>query len=109
MSAPPKMDDIREFARRLAEEFHPEKIILFGSWARGDQRAHSDVDMMVILPFDGSSVQKGAEMRLRVPASFALDLLPVTPSDFKGRVQGGYLLFLEVENEGVVLHEAGVA
>jgi predicted nucleotidyltransferase len=103
------MEDIREYARRLAEEFHPVRIILFGSWARGQQGAESDVDVMVILPFDGSSARKGAEMRLRVSAPFPLDLLPVTPTDFKTRVQSGYLLFLEVANEGVILHEAGVA
>ena len=39
---------IREAARRLAEKFNPDRIILFGSHARGTADDHSDVDFMVL-------------------------------------------------------------
>ena len=38
---------IRRFARRVAEQFRPEKIILFGSHAYGQPNADSDVDIVV--------------------------------------------------------------
>jgi predicted nucleotidyltransferase len=37
-----------EVARLIVENFHPEKIILFGSQARGTADNHSDVDLLVI-------------------------------------------------------------
>jgi predicted nucleotidyltransferase len=39
-----------EVTRRLAEAAHPDKIILFGSYARGDFDKDSDLDLLVILP-----------------------------------------------------------
>ena len=44
------MSEIRRFARQVAERFHPEKIILFGSHAYGTPHADSDVDILVIMP-----------------------------------------------------------
>jgi uncharacterized protein len=35
---------IQEMVRRIVSEFHPEKVYLFGSRARGDERPDSDVD-----------------------------------------------------------------
>src|SRR5262249_36248155 len=44
------MSAIRRFARQIAERFHPEKIILFGSYAYGTPHAESDVDLLVVMP-----------------------------------------------------------
>ncbi len=40
---------IRRFARRIAERFQPDKIILFGSYAYGEPHNESDVDLLVIM------------------------------------------------------------
>jgi len=42
--------DIQAAADRIAAALHPKKIILFGSYARGDANEHSDLDLMVIEP-----------------------------------------------------------
>ena len=41
---------VQEMVRRLAEAVQPERIILFGSHARGDAGLDSDVDLLVIAP-----------------------------------------------------------
>jgi len=41
---------IREIAQRIGREFRPRGIILFGSYARGEQTADSDIDLLVIFP-----------------------------------------------------------
>lgn len=41
---------IQAAANRIAEALNPEKIILFGSYARGTATEHSDLDLMVIVP-----------------------------------------------------------
>ena len=43
---------LEEMTRRLAAEFQPEAVILFGSHAWGQPSADSDVDLLVILPGD---------------------------------------------------------
>ena len=47
---------IREFGRRLAREFKPRRIVLFGSYAYGNPRPDSDVDLLVVMPLDGNPV-----------------------------------------------------
>lgn len=42
------LDALPEIIRRLVEAAQPEKIILFGSWAKGTNRSDSDVDLLVI-------------------------------------------------------------
>ena len=44
--------DVNEMVRRIAERCHPQKIILFGSRARGDARGDSDFDLLIIAPSD---------------------------------------------------------
>jgi len=41
---------LKEITQRLAAEFQPEQIILFGSHAWGTPTEDSDIDLMVIVP-----------------------------------------------------------
>jgi predicted nucleotidyltransferase len=41
---------IRRYARAIAEEFRPDKIVLFGSYAYGTPHENSDVDLLVVMP-----------------------------------------------------------
>jgi predicted nucleotidyltransferase len=50
---------ISSFARQVAQQFKPQKIILFGSYAYGRPTEDSDVDMLVIMPFEVKGAQKG--------------------------------------------------
>ncbi len=59
---------IRRYARRVAEHFQPEKIILFGSYAYGTPHADSDVDILVIMPARMSST-RASRFGARCPPS----------------------------------------
>ena len=54
-----------DFARQIAERFHPDKIILFGSYAYGQPHAESDVDLLVIMP-TRNAIDQGHLHRPRV-------------------------------------------
>src|SRR5271157_3758897 len=45
-------ETLRLATDRLVEQFRPQRVILFGSQARGTADARSDVDLLVICPFD---------------------------------------------------------
>ena len=66
---------IAELSERIVREFHPEKIILFGSYAYGQPGPDSDVDLLVVLPFEGKGFRKSLEILNRVAPDFAVDLL----------------------------------
>ena len=60
----PAQRQIQEIVNRIVERFHPEQIILFGSQARGDAGPDSDVDLLVVMPVEGSKREKQLEIRM---------------------------------------------
>lgn len=75
-------DKIREMARRIAERFDPEKIILFGSHARGDAGPDSDVDLLVVMSDPGSEKDRTIGMRMVVRGlGLPKDICVVTADD----------------------------
>ena len=63
------MSAIKRFARQIAERFHPEKIVLFGSYAYGKPHEESDVDLLVIMPTRKPSSASAARRRLPLVSS----------------------------------------
>ena len=98
-------EKIQEMVRRIVERFKPEKIILFGSHARGTATADSDVDLLVVMPVRGSRLEKTIEIRvavhdIRVPK----DIVVTTPEDFAWRKDIVGTLERPVMREGKVLY-----
>lgn len=100
------MKSIREYSAGVAREFRPERIILFGSHADGSSNRDSDVDLMVIMQFEGKASDKSAEIRSRVAAPFPLDLLVRTPEKIRSRLAGGDCFIADILERGKVLYEA---
>ena len=93
---------IWRYVRRIVEEFQPEKVILFGSYARGDQREGSDVDLLVVMPAR-NVVSQAIRIRLAVRAPFAMDLIVRTPEQLQQRIADGNWFLREITETGVVL------
>ena len=102
----PMQDIIREMVERIVAGFQPDKIILFGSHARGDACTDSDVDLLVVMPIEGSKRRKATEIDMALAdRSIPLDLLVVTPDDFeRGRSEIGSIL-RPAALEGRVLYD----
>jgi predicted nucleotidyltransferase len=101
------MRQIEEFGRSIAREFSPECVVLFGSYARGKPVEDSDVDILVVLPFEGKSVRKSVEMRMRLRPSFPVDIIVRRPESIRKRLAMGDDFIREIMEEGKVLFEAG--
>ncbi len=100
------MDRIEEFGRRIGREFGAERVIVFGSYARGAVTDDSDVDLLVIIPFEGRSVDKSVEIRMKLRPQFPVDLLVRTPEKVRERIEMGDGFMREILEEGRVLYEA---
>ena len=99
------MREIENLARQIADEFHPERIILFGSYASGKPSSDSDVDLLVILPFSGKPFWKALEIMNRIDAPFPLDLLARRPDDTARRYVQGDPLIRDALDHGRILYE----
>jgi predicted nucleotidyltransferase len=105
-----KRAQIRAFSQAVAREFHPQKIVLFGSYAYGRPTEGSDVDLLVIMP---RTRDRGERMSVRIrqaiPRDFSLDLLVRTPSEVARRLRWGDPFMRELLESGKVLYEANDA
>ena len=99
------MDTIEEFGRLVGREFGAERVILFGSYAKGTVTDDSDVDLLVIGPFEGRSVDKSVEIRMKLRPGFPMDLLVRTPEKVRQRIDMGDGFIREILEEGKVLYE----
>lgn len=99
------INEIQELTRRIAEEFHPDKIILFGSHAYGVPKENSDIDLLVIMPFEGHPFDKSMEILDKLDLDFSVDVIVRDPSDAAKRYNEHDPLVRDAFDRGRVLHE----
>lgn len=96
---------IQDFVDRIVDKFHPERVILFGSYAYGKPRPDSDVDLLVILPFEGTTYRKSFEILRGAEPGFPVDVLARRPDDTERRYAQGDPLIREALDRGKVLYQ----
>ena len=97
---------IRKFARQVAKQFNPHKIILFGSYAYGKPTEDSDVDILVIMSFKGRNPEKATEIWMATKPEFPIDIMVRKPAEIKARLKMGDCFFREITEKGIALYEA---
>ena len=82
-----RSEAIAEITRRLADVCAPIRIYLFGSVARGDDSADSDLDFLVVVPDDAPDeiFRSGKAVRALWGIPYGADVIPWRQSDFEGR------------------------
>jgi len=96
------MSAIRRFARRIAEQFDPEKIVLFGSFAYGTPHQDSDVDLLVVMPaYD--EINQAIRIKSAFDLVFPMDLIVRTPERLRRRLAEGDSFLQEITRRGIVL------
>ncbi|HEV7667846.1 MAG TPA: nucleotidyltransferase domain-containing protein [Thermoanaerobaculia bacterium] len=97
--------EIQQMVRRIVSGFHPERIILFGSHARGEAGADSDVDLLVVMPFLGSKLEKQIEIRLALRGiSVPKDIVVTSPEEFRWRQEIPGTIERPAAREGKILY-----
>ena len=98
------MSAIRRYVRQVAARFQPDKVILFGSYARGDPSPDSDVDLLVVMPAR-NELDQAVRIDEAFDRGFALDLIVRTPRNLERRVRWGDWFLREIIASGKVLYE----
>jgi predicted nucleotidyltransferase len=91
---------------QIVRWFHPERIILFGSYAYGNPSPDSDVDLLVVMQYEGSSREQAAKIRSLIDTPVALDLLVRTPEQISERLAMGDFFLSDITTQGKVIYEA---
>lgn len=85
--------------------YGPEKVILFGSMARGDTDEYSDIDLIVVKKTSKRFVQRMLEAGSFVPRGLSVDILVYTPEEFQAMIDEGNPFIERALEEGKVLYE----
>lgn len=99
--------DIQKIVRQIVDCFHPQQVILFGSYAYGQPTEDSDVDLLVLVDTQEPPIHVAAQISAAVDHPFPLDIVVRTPADFTAAVQRKGIFAMEVATKGVSLYEAG--
>lgn len=100
------LTEIKQLGAQIAKEFQPEKIILFGSHAYGTPHEGSDIDLLVIMPYEGGHAQQAIKILNTIGGFAPLDLLVRTPDEVAKRIELGDFFMREITEQGKVLYEA---
>lgn len=96
---------VERITAKIAEAVHPDKIILFGSRAKGNATPESDVDLVVI--YSGPKTTREIEVeiqRLFMPRDFSMDVFVMRPQELETRKKFVNTLAREVSERGVVCY-----
>lgn len=99
------LDTIRQYAAQIAERFHPSRIVLFGSQAWGTPHKDSDVDLLVVMPFEGKGMRQSVKICTEFYPPFPLDLIVRKPEEVDTRVERRDFFLQEIMNKGIVLYD----
>lgn len=97
---------LRKISERLKKEYHAEKVILYGSYARGEGTEDSDVDLLIVAPTNERMIDRMVAV-LHVIDNLSLDLevwpIVLTPQEFKQKMAIDDAFIETIIEEGVSL------
>jgi len=99
-------DQLPEITRRIVQTSNPEKIILFGSYARGNAGADSDLDLLIIVPDIPHLRQESLRVRRALRGLLApVDIVVATSEQINRLGNTAGLIYQSAISEGKVLYE----
>jgi len=99
---------LTEIVRRLTQVFHPERIYLFGSMARGEAGPHSDYDLLMVVKESSEPRYRRDQgaFRVLIGVGASKDIMVLTRKEFDEQRKAPSSLPATVEREGILLYGA---
>lgn len=96
---------IKKLKERIVKEYRPEKIILFGSLAKGDYHELSDIDMIVIKKTKKRFLERIGDVLSLNDTNMCLECFAYTPEEFAEMIEEENPFIEEALKSGIVLYE----
>ena len=97
---------IQSVVDQIVAGFHPQRIILFGSYAYGTPKPESDVDLLVVMETSLSETAQAVQIYRQLQYRFGLDLILFTPQHLTQRLAWGDSFLKEITTQGKVVYES---
>jgi uncharacterized protein len=102
----PSNDIIRDIVRRIFDTAQPEKVILFGSQARGNARSNSDFDVLVIKPSDEPRYRRSISLYVALAdLPVEVEVMVYTPEEVNEWSQVRQAFVTTAVREGMTIYE----
>ncbi|WP_448592433.1 nucleotidyltransferase domain-containing protein [Thermoflexus hugenholtzii] len=99
------LEQIYEVVRQIVDQFNPQSVILFGSYAYGEPGPESDVDLLVVMDTPLKEIDQAVEICRHIRCDFPIDLIVYKPDNFLKRIHMGDFMLIEISKKGKVLYE----
>ncbi|RME50193.1 MAG: nucleotidyltransferase domain-containing protein [Caldilineae bacterium] len=100
------LSDIKRVAKEIGIAANAEQVILFGSHARGEAHAESDVDLLIIADSHEPRFKRARKLyKLFSPYPFGMDLLVYTPEEVEAGKQIPLSFVSSILHEGMVVYD----
>ena len=100
-----RYDLVEETIDLIVSEFHPERIIIFGSVARGSATDTSDLDILVVMDSDLKPTRRAREIYSATSdIDLAMDIIVLTPDEFRDNRDNPYSFLSEIVRTGIVVY-----
>ncbi|MBW2263453.1 MAG: nucleotidyltransferase domain-containing protein [Deltaproteobacteria bacterium] len=102
--APVSFERLRERIAAYLAGTAVERAVVFGSWARGEQDASSDLDLVLVEETASPFVERGRTHMPLFGMGVGIDLIVYTPGEYERLLDGGHPFVTRVAGEGVVIY-----
>ena len=100
------IEEIQALGEAIVQIFHPERIVLFGSYAYGSPNQDSDVDLLIVINHEGKASRKAAEILSSVQTNFPIDVVVRSSAELAHRLSLNDYFLHDVVNHGKLLYAA---
>lgn len=97
--------EIRSIMNQIIYNYHPDRIILFGSCAKGQNTANSDIDLLIIKNTDKRPIERLHEVHKPLDYNIPVDLLVYTPDEVEIYLSDETGFLSQILREGKVLYD----